>query len=182
MLIFKFNRRFLQFGSEHYPAWGSNYLDKTCESKLSDFLCRHGAESWKLRSDIQDEISLPLSRRKILDIHGPMHGAHSETRPRNSDKRVIWTFLISISLCLLSYVSLPTTNTSAEERGCVCVCLCVFGSFRKISSSSKHSAVCLLAVQCKTFCWAYYFRHWVGSTFSNWQIRNIVNYFNLKSI
>ena len=104
-----------------------------------------------------------------------------KTRPHNSHKRVIWIFLnFRFSLSLV--ICLPAYNWYISWRERVCVCLYVCGSFRKICSSSKHSAVCLLAVQCKTFCWAYYFRHWVGSTFNNWQFRNILNYFNLKSI
>ena len=101
------------------------------------------------------------------------------TRPCNSDKRVIWIFLISISLCLLSYVSLPTTDTSAEERGCVCVCACV-GLLGRSLAAIQLSVCWLYSV--RRFVGLINFRHWVGSTFNNWQFRNIVNYFNLKSI
>ena len=78
----------------------------------------------------------------------------AKTRPRNSDKRVIWTFLISISLCLLSYVSLPTTDTSGEERGCVCVCVCMYVGLlgRSLAAANIQLSVC----------WLSSVRHFVG--------------------
>ena len=81
-------------------------------------------------------------------------------------------FLFSIFLCLCHMspcLQLIHQLKREDVCDCVCVCVCrggVCGSFRKISSSSKHSAV-----QCKTFChgWAYGVSHWVGSTLDNWQ-------------
>ena len=61
-------------------------------------------------------------------------------------------FLISISLCLLSYVFLPTTDTSAEERGCVCVCMCVGLLGRSLAAANIQLS----------FCWLSSLRHFVG--------------------
>ena len=56
-------------------------------------------------------------------------------------------FLISISLRLLSYVSLPTTDTSAEERGCVCVCVCMCVGLlgRSLAAANIQLSVCWLS-------------------------------------